>query len=116
MKYNLIYNIWIKFSDRSTVKRHKTAICSRHRTVVCLDFESTALLRYGQYPYGTVYGTVESPNGDQKTVTKRQNMDIIWSDYIFKVAAMLLWILVSTANLTYPNGIGVRKEYLTNNN
>ena len=45
------------------------AICSRHRTVVCLDFESTALLRYGQYPYGTVfctavavYGTVESPN------------------------------------------------------
>ena len=42
------------------------------RTVVCLDFESTALLRYGQYPYGTVfctaiavYGTVESPRGDR---------------------------------------------------
>ena len=56
------------FSDCTTVKRRKTAICSHYRTVVTLGFGSTALLRYGQHPYGAVFctavavdGTVESP-------------------------------------------------------
>ena len=44
------------------------AVHSCHHTFVSLDFRSTAMLRYGQHPYGTiycmaiaVYGTVENP-------------------------------------------------------
>jgi hypothetical protein len=62
-------NVLNKFSARTTVKYRKTAVCSRRRTVVSLDFVSTALLRYGPYPYSTVfrtavavYGTVVSPS------------------------------------------------------
>ena len=45
-----------KFSARTTVKHRKTAVCSRRRTVISLDFVSTALLRYGPYPYSTAAG------------------------------------------------------------
>ena len=63
-----MHNVLNKFSARTTVKYRKTAVCSRRRTVVGLDFVGMALLRYGPYPYSTVfhtavavYGTVVSP-------------------------------------------------------
>jgi hypothetical protein len=62
-------NVFNKYSNHTTVKRRKTAVCSRHRTVITLDFLSTAPLRYGPHPYSTVFctavavhGTVVSPN------------------------------------------------------
>jgi hypothetical protein len=64
-----VCDVAIRYYYRTTVKYRKTAVHSRHRTVMSLDFWSTALLRYGQHPYGTVfctaiaiYGTVESPS------------------------------------------------------
>jgi hypothetical protein len=75
--YTYIYDLLNKFTHRNTVKCRKTAVCSRHRTVVRLDFGSTALLRYGQYPYRAVfctavavYGTVESPSQSLLPVNK----------------------------------------------
>ena len=65
-----MHNVINKYSDRTTIKRRKTAVCSRHRTVASLYFVSTALLRYGARPYSTVfctavavYGTVVSLTG-----------------------------------------------------
>src|ERR1700683_2446687 len=71
-----VCDVAIRYYYRTTVKRRKTAVHSRHRTVMSLDFWSTALLRYGQHPYGAVlctavavYGTVESPS---LHITKRK--------------------------------------------
>ena len=62
-------NVLNKYSVRTPVKRRKTAVYSRNRTVASQDFMSTAFLRYGAYPYSTVfctavavYGTVVSPS------------------------------------------------------
>ena len=56
-QFTYMHNVINKYSDRTTVKRRKMAICSRHRTVRTPDFLSTAWLRYGPHPYNTVFCT-----------------------------------------------------------
>jgi hypothetical protein len=64
-----VRNVLNKYSVRTPVKRRKTAVYSHNRTIATQDFVSTAFLRYGAYPYSTVfctavavYGTVVSPS------------------------------------------------------
>ena len=82
-------NVLNKISARTTVKYRKTAVCSRRRTVVSLDFVSMALLRYGPYPYRTVfrtavavYGTVVSPTyAPNHNVCRCVNqLTLLWMD------------------------------------
>ena len=59
----------VNIVTRTTIKHHKTAVCSHPCTVTSLNFVSTVMLWYCPHPYSTifctavaVYSTVVSPS------------------------------------------------------
>jgi hypothetical protein len=55
--YTYMYDFLNKCTYCTTVKHHRTAVCSHHHTVISLGFENMALLWYGQHLYSTVFCT-----------------------------------------------------------
>jgi hypothetical protein len=113
-----VCDVTIRYYYCTTVKCRKTAVHSHHRTVMSLDFWSTALLRYGQHPYGavlctavTVYGTVESPNysawenlAERATKINQMGMDMVmtssedWSTSATTCTTLVVWCGILSAH------------------
>ena len=70
-----MHNVTNEYSDCTTIKHCKMAICSCHHTIITLYFLSMAWLQYGPHLYSTifcmavaVYGTVVSPSHEYLTL------------------------------------------------